>query len=438
MHVLESIPFKGFDPDRIYYHAEKGSYFVDVGNFYRPYTRKTPVKNGLRRYLQHNGKSPSDCKALIPMHMEMIELDQAIDWSGKIAGHLHGVTTTLGRKLLVTEGYNIPESEAGACPLHLSIIRQAFPEQEPSLIFSAWLQGAVQAVRDGIHQPAPMMVLAGEANAGKSLLAHLCKQAMGGRSSNPMTTWTGQLPWNDNLLGSELLLIDDSVASTDPRARKAFGARFKESIYAGNVEVNIRQKTSVSMRPVWRVMVCCNETPENLSVIPPLEEGIEDKIILLKVARVETPMPSKHPKEREAFQSSLKAELPAFLRWLEKVELPVHLTDSRSGVTAWKDSALYDAVMEISPEKRLERLLALAINKGFLQSGDWLSAAEIQGQLEDRDSPTSHQAKTLLKFDASAGKYLATLCKKSACNYVTKSKQIHGIAHYLIYNPEKE
>jgi hypothetical protein len=240
------------------------------------------------------------------------------------------------------------------------------------------------------------------------------------------------------LLGSELLLIDDSVASTDPRARKAFGARFKESIYAGNVEVNIRNNTSVSMRPVWRVMVCCNETPENLSVIPPLEDGIEDKIILLKVAPIETPMPAKHPKEREAFQQALKAELPAFLRLLEKVELPEHLTDSRSGVTAWKDVDLYNAVMEISPEKRLEKLLALAISKGFIRCGDWLSAAEIQGQLEDRDSPTSHQAKTLLKFDASAGRYLSALCKKPSCPYVIDSKQIGGNAHYLINRPEKE
>jgi len=134
--------------------------------------------------------------------------------------------------------------------------------------------------------------LAGPAGAGKSLIAHITRQALGGRSANPMTAWTGRLPWNDNLIAAELLLIDDSVASTDPRARKAFGAYFKEAIHAGNVTINTRRKTSFDLRPVWHVMVCCNETPENLSVIPPLEDGIEDKIILLKVAPIKTPMPA--------------------------------------------------------------------------------------------------------------------------------------------------
>ena len=282
--------------------------------------------------------------------------------------------------------------------------------------------------------------MAGPAKAGKSLLAHIVTKCFGGRTANPMTAWSGQLPWNDNLLAAELLLIDDSVTSTDPRARKHFGSRFKESIYAGDVEINTRRKSSLSLRPVWRVMVCCNETPENLSVIPPLEEGIEDKIILLKVSPVNTPMPARAVEEKEAFAAALTDELPAFLHHLDSFEVPCHLSDSRSGVTAWKDPELLRAVTEISPEKSLESLIALAIAKGHFpeinQGGKWMSAVAVQSILQDRDSPTSSQAFTLLKHAPNCGRYLATLGRHRS-PYVSgdRPKIIKGTTHYLIISP---
>ena len=429
-----------FDPEQTYYSTEKATYFVDIGNFYRSYSRKMPIKSGIKRYLEEKDTPSGKIAALMDYHLENIEIDRAVDWSGKLAGYLRGITSFAGRQFLITDGYNIPDSATGPCPLHLSIIRQAFPNEDALMAFCGWLQGGVKAIRAGIHQPAPMPVLAGEKGAGKSLIGYIVKQVFGGRSANPMTAWSGTLPWNDNLLGSELLLIDDSVASTDPRARKALGARFKEAIYSDNVEINTRNKTSISIRPVWRVMVCCNETPENLSVIPPLEEGIEDKIMLLKVSPVKTPMPAKEPEEKEAFRAALKAELPYFLNWLEKLQIPEHLSDSRSGITAWKDEELLQAVQEISPERRMEQLIALSIDKGYLLSeladSAWLSAAEVQEELQNRESPTTHQANNLLKYDTNAGRYLASLVKKGS-PWVTDTKPVNGIAKYHIQKPPK-
>jgi len=254
-----------------------------------------------------------------------------------------------------------------------------------------------------------------------------------------MTAWTGKLPWNDNLLAAELLLIDDSVSSTDPRARKAFGSHFKEAIYAGDVSINTRRKSSIELRPVWRVMVCCNETP-NLSVIPPLEDAIEDKIILLKISHITTPMPACSTEEKAAFRMGLAAELPAFLRYLESVTVPDHLADAnaRSGVTAWKDPELLQAITEISPEKRLENLLSLALTKGFFPidagESEWMPAAEVQSNLQNRESPTSTQAQNLLSFHAACGTYLTTLRSKGS-PFVTASKLVNGIRNYQLTRP---
>lgn len=428
-----------FDPERVFYATESGSYLVDTGTHYRTYGRKSPIVAGIKRHLRATGHSENDLKDLVTHHLENIELDRACDWTGGLAGHRRGIMLREGRKFLITDEPDMIEPAPGDWPLIENILTQAFPDDDSRSVFLGWLKGGVDAVCKQAHQPAPMVVLAGEANAGKSLIAHITKIILGGRSGSPMTAWTGKLPWNDDILRTELLLIDDSVSSTDPRARKAFGSNFKESIYAGDVSINTRRKSSLSLRPVWRVMVCCNETPENLSVIPPLEDGIEDKIILLKVSRIKTPMPAGTVDEQIAFSAAIRAEMPAFIYQLVGFTIPAHLTDSRSGVTAWKDQSLLDAVMEISPEKRLENLIALAVGKGFfdLAPGEskWMPAAEVQSKLEDRDSPTASQAQTLLRFHATCGRGLAHLAKHGS-PFVNATRIFQGTAQYLITRPE--
>jgi hypothetical protein len=428
-----------FDPAEIFYATETGGYFVNVGSHYRAYQRKTPVIAGIRRHLERSGHSETDFKDLLAHHMENIELDRAVDWVGGLAGYRRGIMDHDGRKFLIIDQPDMHDARAGEWPLITSIIHQAFPGEDTLSVFLGWMKGGVEAIRKQTHQPAPMLVMAGEANAGKSLIAYIAKVAMGGRSANPMTAWMGKLPWNDNLLRSELLLIDDSVASTDPRARKAFGSNFKESIYAGDVTINTRRKSSLSLRPVWRVVICCNETPENLSVIPPLEDGIEDKIILLKVRPVKTPMPAGTVDEKNAFAAALRAELPAFLHHLEGLTIPIHLSDSRSGVTAWKDQDLLDSVREISPEKRMENLISLCLQKGFMEielgESKWMFAAEVETILQDRNSPTSTQAQTLLKYDAACGRNLSTLAKHGS-PFVTNSRGYQGSTQYLITRPK--
>ena len=428
-----------FDPERIFYATESGSYLVDTGTHYRTYGRKSPVIAGIKRHLRAAGHSENDLKDLVAHHLENIELDRACDWTGGLAGHRRGIMIREGKKFLITDEPDMIEPCAGEWPLIQNILTQAFPESDSWSVFLGWLKGGVDAVCKQTHQPAPMLVLAGEKNAGKSLIAHITKTILGGRAGSPMTAWTGKLPWNDDILRTELLLIDDSVSSTDPRARKAFGSRFKESIYAGDVKINKRNQSSLSFRPVWRVMVCCNQTPENLSVIPPLEEGIDDKIILLKVSRIRTPMPASTVDEKIAFAAAIRAEMPAFIHHLVAFTIPTNLTDSRSGVTAWQDQSLLDAVMEISPEKRLENLISLAVGKGFfnLDPGEskWMPAAEVQGKLEDRDSPTASQAKTLLNYHATCGRGLTHLAKHGS-RFVKETRIYQGTAQYLITRPE--
>ena len=425
-----SPPKTDFNPDNTFYHSHNGSYLSDVGTHYRVYTRKKPVLAGIKRFIDlHN--SGDDIDEI----MERIELDQAVDWQGSIAGHQRGLHKINGKSFLVMDEPALIDPAEGETPLLNSIISQAFPDDDARAIFLSWLRDGVLAVQKSHHHPAPMLVMAGERNAGKSLIAFIVQQCLGGRASNPMKTWSGKTLWNDDLLRAELLLIDDSEASTDIRARKSLGANFKESIYGGNIKIQTRGKTAMDMRPVWRVMICCNETPENLAVIPPLEEGIEDKIILLKVKKIETPMPAQSVDEKAAFSQALKAELPAFVHSLLSLVTPDHLQDDRDGVTAWKDAELLNAINEISPEHRLECLLILALDKGAMNilrgESEFMSAAEIQAALTNRDNPAHDQAKGLLNHSSACGRILSTLARGGS-HTVTGSKIVKGITQYQI------
>ena len=151
-------------------------------------------------------------------------------------------------------------------------------------------------------------------------------------------------------------------------------------------------------------------------------------------------MPAGTVDEKNASAAALRAELPAFLDHLEGFVIPSHLSDSRSGVTAWKDQELLDSVREISPEKRMENLVSLCLQKGFMEiergKSKWMFAAEVDAILQDRSSPTATQAQTLLKYDASCGRNLSTLAKQGS-PFVTNSRGYQGSTQYLITRPSK-
>lgn len=434
-----------FRPEGIYYLTVNGHFLVDIGPRFRRYSKKTPVANGLFRYLLNAATEKPDEDGIKALHKQALaelgncEIDNAVDWAGSIAGYKRGLHRERGQALLVLEEADIPDASPGETPVIDGILRQAFPDPDALHVFLGWLKGGVAAIRRGIHQPAPMLVLAGDVNTGKSLLAWIIAQCFGGRIGHPWTAWSGSLPWNDDLVKSELLLIDDNQSSTDIRQRKAFGAKFKEAIYSPEIQVNQRNNSSLSLRPVWRVVVCCNETPENLSVIPPIDSDISDKLILLHFRKAELPVDTSTADGKAELQAMIRTELPAFLAKLDAFEIPEHLHDSRAGVTAWKSPHLTAQLRAIAPEGIMEDLLRQALDSGFLgvERGEekWMSANEIQARLTEPESPTSGPARSLLRHHTSAGRNLSDL-EKNGCDIVTGKKVVNGTARYLIHRPE--
>ena len=258
-----------------------------------------------------------------------------------------------------------------------------------------------------------MMVLAGEINSGKSLLGWIVSQLLGGRNANPYEAWSGGILWNDDLVGSEFLLIDDCTGHTDIRARRAFGAAFKGAIYPHMIQLRKRHSSSFSVRPVWCCMLCCNDTPEALQIIPPLDPDVSDKISILHVHRVELPIDTSTPTGKKDLQTAIRQELPALAANLMEWETPAHLHDTRAGVIAWRDPELVDWVDSHSPARRIEELIESAI-EDYNMWGDLpteLTAFDIEKRLRDRHSTVRDQAAAMFTWGGACGSALSRLAK---------------------------
>lgn len=406
-----------FAPSDIFFDAPTGKYLVRVDGAFHTFGKRGPVATGLTRFLARQYSCPDDLKAAVRAALDSREVDGAVQWSGAIAGLAQGMERDdNGLPILITSQAKTPIPAPGDSPVISDILEQAFPDPTQFLVFISWLALRYKSVISHKHVPAPMLVIAGEVNSGKSLIGStIIEKVLGGRSANPYVSWSGGMLWNDDLIGSELLLIDDTVASTDIRSRRAFGASFKEAMYPNKVAMRKRNCSTIHIRPVWSVVVCCNNTPEALQIIPPLDNDLEDKVILLSISKIRMPIDTSTPAGRRTLEGMIAAELPAFTAQLMAFETPEFLRDSRSGIVAYRDEELREAIEQHSPAKRLLELLESA-TKDLVIWHDLpgnFTAAEIEGRLLDHHSGVRDQARALFTWHGACGSALAKLAKTS-------------------------
>jgi len=92
-------------------------------------------------------------------------------------------------------------------------------------------------------------------------------------------------------------------------------------------------------------------SPENLQVLPPLDESIKDKLILLKAYGNPMSMPTRSPEEWAAFWQRRVSELPAFLYYrTAEFRIPDHLRSGRYEITHFHHPDLVAAIDALSPD----------------------------------------------------------------------------------------
>lgn len=416
--LLVGSPETSAPPFDAYYEVNRRLYLArNAGGRWLPFEegqfKKRLRKAGVRAKA-HEGENlaPAD-QALL-----CLQDHRDVNYAAPLAGRTSGFYADNGMRYLVTESPNFIMPEKGEWPILRALLQNLFVRNEPTHGDSqwhtvlTWLQGSVEALRAEMTKEAQALALAGPPQSGKSLLQRLITHLFGGRECKPFLFLSGRTPFNAELFEAEHLALEDEHMSRRLPDRLALGAAVK-GIVANEAHSCHRKKcTPITLRPFWRLTLTLNDEPEALLVLPPLDEHVADKILLLRASRFPLPMPTTTKDERAGFWRCLMGELPAFLHFLlHEYQPPDAFRDARYVVAAWHHPALTEALHELSPSAALLALID-QLAPWVTTNGEWEGTAEeLRAQLFQQSS-TAPDARRLLEWPQACGNYLASLAKK--------------------------
>jgi len=407
-------PGKGI-PRQVFFDRAKSSFWYSN----RAGTWVAVNTDGVVRKLRADGLSRQvpDGGRLSPLDARLLEVqeDHQVSYAGPLAGHWAGLVENNGNRILVTSSPKLVTPVPGEWPLLDAVLSGLLvvDDTDQRQHFHGWMKVAEAALRARQPQPGQVLVLAGPRECGKSLIQSVITEILGGRSAKPFQYMTGLTPFNSDLFAGEHLVMEDDQPFTTLAARRDFGSKIKDMTVNRDQRLHAKGRDALVLRPFWRVSFSLNDEPENLMALPPLDESIMDKISLFLCRKAEMPMPSVTSDERARFWDALRAELPAYVHWLQSWTLPPELLAHRFGVTHWHHPRIVEEISGLAPEVQL---------LGFTDSllfdspapGAWIgSAEELQRQLTGSDFRFWRQAEKLLSWSNACGVYLGRLAHKA-------------------------
>ena len=57
--------------------------------------------------------------------------------------------------------------------------------------------------------------------------------------------------------------------------------------------MHAKNRQAMTLKPFWRVSISCNDEPESLMILPPIDESLSDKVIIFQAKKKPMPMPTQ-------------------------------------------------------------------------------------------------------------------------------------------------
>ncbi len=374
------------------------------------------------------------------MFVYSLQTEKGVAYAGALAGHPKGPRTVNGSLILVTTEPSLIAPQRGDFPILQALLNGMFASDGDAQLthFYGWLQNALRCLHSRTRKPGQVLVIAGPAECGKSLLQTIITWLMGERESKPYAYMTGATDFNSELFAAEHLRLDDEQASTDMRARRAFGARVKELLFGHAQRMHAKNRDALTLDPIWRMTITLNEEPESLQVLPPLDESLEDKFIILRASKKPMPMPTGTTEQTAAFAATLRQELPAFIHWLmNEFVIPEPLKNDRCGIRHWHHPELLTAIRELSPHARLLSLIDKELFHALKIEPQWEGTAdELEHVLTGVQSGVRQEAAKLLCWNNACGSFLGRLAKDMPARI--ESARTPTVRKWVIHPPEAD
>jgi hypothetical protein len=172
-----------------------------------------------------------------------------------------------------------------------------------------------------------------------------------------------------------------------------------------------------------------------MAILPPMDDNIEDKFLVLKAEKHLMPMPTTNGEEEAAFRAALLAELPAFVHWLvSDFKLHSDFTASRYGISSYIHPDLLAVIDGLAPQTRALSLIdRVVFDPAGGRTTPWTGTAdELQHLL--LTSKYDYEAKQLLTYPSAMGTFLGLLAKSRPMR-VVKGKRTNDRQEWSVTHP---
>jgi hypothetical protein len=237
----------------------------------------------------------------------------------------------------------------------------------------------------------------------------------GGRVAKPTQFFNDRTNFNGDLVGAEHWLLSDETPARDIDSRRAFGNHIKGVAANSEVRTEIKFGHPVVLRPFRRGTVSLNDEDENIRTLPPMDESLEDKLMMFKCNFVRLPLPSG-----EAIEGAIAGELSGYVYYLlHEHEIREELRDQRFGIKAYHHPCVLEALSATAPETQLLQEIDKAELPYKRTKGVWVwegSSSDLQEILEENADFKGYSARarvaSLVKHGNTCGTYLTRLAKQ--------------------------
>lgn len=348
------------------------------------------------------GKGDASDEKSASYQLTRIIEEKSVVYAGRLAGWPAGIHESNGKLFLVTETKPVPEARQGQCP-NLQAIMEGLLGGFQWSLFKCWLRRRRESLIHQQHKKGQAVVLFGKIGCGKSFTQALVSAAIGGSTTKPWRYMAGKTEFNADLAAAEHLMIEDEAPYNDIQSRRSVGSKIKSMLYGDIQSIHGKGLNAVPLEPRWTLTISLNDEPENMRVLPPLDDSVSDKIMIFKCTQHGVNAPNGR-QQREWQEELLRTELPALLWEIDHAEIPDGWHDPRSGVLAYQHPDALEMLQSSSPEQALLELIVAHIDQPTWEG----SAADLERQLRGKDQRAMDH---LAKWSNAVATYLGRIMR---------------------------
>lgn len=220
--------------------------------------------------------------------------------------------------------------------------------------FLAWFRRLYLAALENRLDQGQLLILLGPTGHGKSLLTNQLVAGAVGGFADASEYLSGKTSFNRDLCGAAAWVIDDSTAAATYSDQRKFVELTKRCVANPRLEYQAKYADTIPLPWAGRVMMSLNIDANSLAALPTLDSSNRDKVIAL---RVNGAFRMKFG-TNEQNESTIRRELPFFLKWLSDWQAPDRVLDSsRFGVATYVDSFVEAAAYDNSSRSAIAEMI---------------------------------------------------------------------------------